>query len=131
MRYIFLLSIIANLSACATITNDWESVHPVTSKPSQEEAQLMAQEAISKTMFDPESAKFRNWSPIYKTYAGILMNEPVWAICVEVNGKNQYGGYAGFRSEQVFFENNDKQGISASASDEEYGCPVYIDPKRQ
>lgn len=46
-----------------------------------------AKEAVSNQLKDPAAAQFRNLTYHDKTHA----------VCGEVNGKNSYGGYIGFR----------------------------------
>jgi hypothetical protein len=50
----------------------------------------IAQEAVRNHLKDPDSARFRNVT--------IIRVEPDGAVvCGEVNAKNSYGGYVGFR----------------------------------
>lgn len=49
-----------------------------------------AQELVSRDMLDPSSAQFRN------------VEAKEQAICGEVNGKNAYGAYTGFKRFAVF-----------------------------
>jgi len=46
-----------------------------------------AKEAAAKLLKDPSTAQFRN----------LTFHEKSRAICGEINGKNSYGGYVGFR----------------------------------
>lgn len=46
---------------------------------------------VAKGLKDPESARFR-WSPYPKS------SEELVTYCGQVNGKNTYGGYVGFRN---------------------------------
>lgn len=60
-------------------------------------------EQVKAQMFDAESARFQ----------GVHLNEDESVICGEVNGKNRYGGYVGFRgfiansNGEVFFDDPD------------------------
>jgi len=114
----------ALLAGCATMTNDWSSVHPADPKPAEDEARTQAEAAIRYVMKDPDSAQFRNWSPVYKTLTGLAMT-PVWGICVEVNGKNSYGGMTGFTPMTVEFA---KPPVAKEAA---YGCSAADLPGRQ
>ncbi|MBD1590201.1 hypothetical protein [Pseudomonas typographi] len=50
-----------------------------------------AQHSVAAKMRDPSSAQFRN-----VVAKGISSDPKKWSICGEVNGKNGFGGYAGF-----------------------------------
>ena len=60
---------------------------------------------------DPESAKYRFGTP-YTAYtnigtaAGGEVSWSGWAVDVQINAKNSYGGYTGFETERVLFKNN-------------------------
>lgn len=123
------VALIFLLAGCATITNDWTDVNP-PARPAPALAQAKAEAAIRTTMFDPPAGQFQNWSPVYKTLTGPMVNDPVWAICVEANGKNRYGGYAGFRPTQVIFRDGEV-GREPKAV-EEMDCRLIAkDPARQ
>lgn len=49
-----------------------------------------AQELVARTFVDPASAQFRD----VKSHVNRIGIE---AVCGEVNGRNRFGGYAGFR----------------------------------
>lgn len=51
---------------------------------------LKAQELVKERLKDPDSAKFKNLYPSTPPGGGVI-------ICGEVNAKNKYGGYGGFR----------------------------------
>jgi len=56
----------------------------------------VAEEKVRLT--DPESAQFRNWTPLYKDILKWGASDPlvgVWRGCVSVNAKNRFGGYVG------------------------------------
>lgn len=55
----------------------------------EDQAMAKAQQAVASSLKDPDSAKFRNVA--VKSF-GILK-----VVCGEVNGKNSYGGYVGFK----------------------------------
>lgn len=55
-----------------------------------DEAEKVSKEGLTKNYHDPASVQYRNvinYSPGYSTYA----------ICGELNGKNSYGAYVGFK----------------------------------
>lgn len=59
---------------------------------------VKAKNAVSRSLKDPESAKFEN---LYKTTDGLM---PI--VCGEVNSRNGYGGYAG-RTPFVYVASSD------------------------
>lgn len=71
---------------------------------------VIAERLIAGQLKDPSSAQFRNSSTCFKGY---WKNVPVlgmkaefgWMQAGEVNGKNAYGGYVGFRPYQVLIKN--------------------------
>lgn len=127
----FAPALAAVLVGCATVTGDWSNVDPGP-KPDQTEAQQLAEAAIRSTLKDPDSGQFKNWSSLYKSYGGVLQNEPVWAICVDVNGKNSYGGYNGFKPWSVAFRGGKVSTAPAEVAPSEFGCQqVAADPARQ
>jgi hypothetical protein len=72
--------------------------------PIKTEEQL--KEIVQSTLKDPESARFKNITYLSQR-----------ALCGEVNSKNSYGGYVGFKSFVVDFEGVYWSGDSSSKSD--------------
>jgi hypothetical protein len=71
--------------------------------------QRKAEDGYRKNMLDPDSAQFRNFT---------LKGDKA---CIEVNGKNSFGGYVGFQS--AFLKRNKKgewSGWSSGDLDYEY-----------
>lgn len=90
------------LSGCAT--TNWAEVD-AGPKPDLEEAKAQAMYVLKEPLFDPDSALFRRWTPLFKAYpAGspYVRADPEWALCVEMNAKNRLGGYVGYRQHIVF-----------------------------
>lgn len=54
-----------------------------------DQAIAKAQQAVAGSLKDPDSAKFRNVA--VKDFGSLKV------VCGEVNGKNSYGGYVGFK----------------------------------
>ena len=76
-----------------------------------EECVKIAEEFVSNAMKDPSSAQFKN-SQCYKGYWNSvpLFGMPVafgWIQAGEVNGKNSFGGYVGFRPYQILMKNGE------------------------
>lgn len=84
---------LATLAGCVNDT-------PVTSKPVQISAsdKAIVSEGISRSMRDPSSAQFRDWQ-------AYLLSNGHRAVCVQVNGKNGFGGYVGFTQYYIRLDN--------------------------
>lgn len=73
------------------------------------ECESIAQSFIAESLKDPGSAQFRggqcyrgNWGSVPVLGMGVEFG---WIQKGQVNGKNAYGGYVGFRSYQVLIRN--------------------------
>ena len=64
--------------------------------PMPENATLLAHTFVSHDMKDPDSAKFRDAFFITADARGESRDKTKDSWCVEVNGKNSYGGYVGY-----------------------------------
>jgi hypothetical protein len=65
-------------------------------------------------MKDPDAAKFQNWRGPKKGYG---FNKYFgYKVCVDVNGKNSYGGYVGYRTAYAIL--NDHRIIYYQIADE-------------
>lgn len=85
MKRVFELIIsIALMSAVGAV-----GAEPTKAKLSKEDASLIKKlkEEVASELNDPNSAQFRN----------VALNRKTKTICGEINGKNAYGGYVGFR----------------------------------
>ena len=91
---------------------------PVNYKP-------IIKDYVSETLIDPESARFTNFSTPSKNWlskgSGFSYEKYFgWLVCVDVNAKNRYGGYAGKQrnyfimrgDEIVFFQNRSTRDIA-------------------
>ncbi len=70
MRIVFPILAIGLLTGCSDIASDTET-------------------ALREQMFDADSAEFRN--------VRVVSREAGDVVCGELNGKNRFGGYVGFR----------------------------------
>ena len=52
-----------------------------------------AKALVASVLFDPDAAKFRS----LERHAAAFADQPPVSICGEVNGKNRFGAYVGFR----------------------------------
>lgn len=66
-----------------------ESTNAYLKSKTEVEAIESAQESVRRSLKDPGSAQFRNVR-LVSWYSGKV-------VCGEVNGKNSYGGYVGFK----------------------------------
>ena len=115
------------LAGCATSPDYWQSAD---AGPKPDNARALAEQMIREQMKDPAATQFQNWSELYKTWDNVYSREPVWALCVDANGKNSYGGYTGFKPWSVRFR--DGQPIFGSAQPEPVGCQgLASDPARR
>ena len=104
-RSVFILVFTFSIIACTTTVSNWSTMD-AGPKPDYETSKSLAQSAISDTMFDPDAAKFKNWTPLFKVlynYGPGSTPDPLWSLCVDVNGKNKFGGYTGYKTWYVKF----------------------------
>lgn len=64
--------------------------------PMPENAQLLAKTFVSHDLKDPDSAKFRDLFFVTGDSRGENRDKTKDSWCVEINGKNSYGGYVGY-----------------------------------
>jgi hypothetical protein len=74
------------------------------------ECVAIAERLIADKLKDPSSAQFRSSSSCFKGHWGAapifgMKAEFGWVQTGEVNGKNAYGGYVGFRPYRVLMKN--------------------------
>lgn len=88
-KYLIIVATLA-LAGCATKQDlNQEIKFPYRTFITPEAAIEAAQEDIRYALKDPESAKFRG--AYYK-----LLAPNQYAVCVQVNAKNAFGGYVGY-----------------------------------
>ena len=70
---------------------------------SDQEIIKMVRDSVTKDFKDPDSAKFRNErvfrtrvEPRHRKTGEVIEKDGIY-VCGEVNGKNSYGAYAGYR----------------------------------
>lgn len=93
--------------------------------PEYESAKEQAKEAIQRQLKDPGSVQFRDTTPFFKTLYNFGLagkQEPLWALCIEVNAKNSYGGYVGFEYWLVKFRNGAAVRNELGVLKAEYDC---------
>jgi hypothetical protein len=93
MKKAVFISLFAILGCVADPNNIEATVEPYRLSASDLN---IAKSAVAEESREPEAVRFRNFSG-YKTSAGDTI------VCAEVNAKNAYGGYAGYRPMCVRF----------------------------
>jgi hypothetical protein len=112
LRHTNVLGIVAafGLAGCASAPNQQETANADYGRAmSPAECKTLAEQTISSKLKDPSSAQFRNEQPCFK---GWMSSVPVLGIKAafgylqkgEVNGKNSFGGYVGFRPYMVLMK---------------------------
>lgn len=118
------------LTGCAAMMGSagvkWAAVNPGP-LPEYEAAKEQAKQAILQVLKDPDSAQFRSPTPFFKTLynfgmASVGNNEGLWALCLEVNVTNSYGGYTGYQSWIVKFRNGQPVSGSMGVLQADYDC---------
>jgi len=105
---------------------NWAAMNPGP-VPDRAAAEAQAKDAIRYVLKDPDSAQFRGTTPFFKTlynfgFGAAGSYEPLWALCVEVNAKNSYGGYTGYQSWLVKFRNGRPVRDALGVMHSEYDC---------
>lgn len=109
-RITFVASMLCLVTACASGPTQQQVENADYGREiTPSECIQIAEQVISGGLKDPHSAQFSH-SPCFKGYWGAM---PVMGMGVEfgwiqegqVNGKNSFGGYVGFRSYQVLIKN--------------------------
>lgn len=105
MKKVFFIVLLA-LSGCVADTIE------VTTEPYRLSTSDInfAKYVVAEESRDPEAVRFRNFSG-YKTSAGDTI------VCAEVNAKNAYGGYAGYRPMWVRFNGKKVKAILWATND--------------
>lgn len=85
----------------------------------------IAERLVADKLKDPSSAQFRNSSTCFKGHWGAnpflgMKTEFGWMQMGEVNGKNSFGGYVGFRPYRVLIKNG--RAIRYCTSDKDGLC---------
>lgn len=107
------------LAGCGLKAVDPSTLGPM---PDDELARQQAETAVRATLFDPDAGQFKNWSAVHQAPFGLMASARVWAICVDVNGKNRYGGYTGFKTFRVSFEGGAVATAPGAITEMPYGC---------
>lgn len=100
MKYIPLLLAPVLLAGCA-VKQPPKQVAPAPAPifyryPMPENAARLAQNFVSHDIKDPDSAKFRDTFFVNRDARGEARDKTKDSWCVEMNGKNSYGGYVGY-----------------------------------
>ena len=82
----------AQSTACASISDEKERLACFDSSESKLEAQFHGKELVLETLSDPNSAEFKD--VFRSSFRG---KDGIEATCGQVNAKNKFGGFVGFR----------------------------------
>lgn len=104
-RFIALVCVVfaLSLAGCASVPSQQEIAEADYGNPmSAADCKALAQHAIASRLNDPGSAQFRNEQPCFKSWSS---SAPLYGMEKkfgylqkgEVNSKNAFGGYVGFR----------------------------------
>lgn len=106
-----MVAIAGMLTGCASAPSQRQMATADYGRPmTQSECLSVAEQAIASQLKDPSSAQFRNETPCHTGYS---KNVPLLGRSAqfgylqdgEVNGKNSFGGYVGFRPYHVLVRN--------------------------
>ena len=122
------------LAACtSTFDVSMQAVRNADYGPYPKNYQQLIRQRLDGTLLDARSAQIRFTTPPRKVYqlsrAPYKLNgRAYYAVCVEVNAKNAYGGYTGWQTKMFRFKNNTIEGnptgaYAACTSKDE----IYID----
>lgn len=134
MQNVFIVIVALILSACAINPTDRQATAEQLASIGEEPTQEMVQERVKRwgedTLKDFESARWRfNGKPfkfqISKGWAqsGQGAMGVGWASEFEVNAKNSYGGYTGYKCYVILFVSNGKTRIETCGYT--YGHPLF------
>ena len=122
------------LAACtSTFDVSMQAVRNADYGPYPKNYQQLIRQRLDGTLLDARSAQIRFTTPPRKVYQLVrvpykLDGRAYYAVCVEVNAKNAYGGYTGWQTKMFRFKNNTIEGnptgaYAACTSKDE----IYID----
>ena len=122
------------LAACtSTFDVSMQAVRNADYGPYPKNYQQLIRQRLDGTLLDARSAQIRFTTPPRKVYqlsrAPYKLNgRAYYAVCVEVNAKNAYGGYTGWQTKFYRFEygaisSNDATSLEACESKND----IYID----
>ena len=97
MRLVIALALVVGLVGCGSSI---QSVEPI--ELTDDQLALVKEEAAN-AMKDPQSAQFRNIRAAMVTFEG---QSPKIDVCGEMNARNAFGGYVGFKTFYGFFEDD-------------------------
>lgn len=141
MKYSLLIAALL-VSGCATSV-DGTKFSGKFEKPTQstissigdspEFADAKAKSYILSRLKDPDSAQFRTISAPYAAYtnslwmlgAGGEITWIGWAVDVEYNAKNSFGGYVGFTCATVMFSHGNVRTIMPCFRPQPWDAPVF------
>jgi hypothetical protein len=95
-------------TGCGTITASTAEINVADYGPRPENIEARVKAVFKKSLKDPDSALYKFGEMRHGWYFSGILNgaEKVfgWVQIVEVNAKNSYGGYVGYRRHYIFFD---------------------------
>lgn len=103
IRLLACIALLATLAGCVTT----ENISAADYGPAPANAEQQSREWLERVLKDPESARLK-FGPLVKavTKDGLVYGGKThagWVQIVEVNAKNSYGGYTGYKPYYLFF----------------------------
>lgn len=96
---------LATLLIAATSTAASSAGILISDPGNRAKAEKAAADYIAGILKDPESARFRfQFPPIAGSISGMSLHRSGYFLCGEVNARNSYGGYGGFKPFLVIFQ---------------------------
>lgn len=108
MSRVIIAALTVSLAACST-TPTGQGGKPLTladAGPKPTDAMAIAKAVMLPILKDPESARFQLIRPARPVVTGDTIfhkGGAGWEICVNVNAKNSYGGYTGYRTTYILW----------------------------
>jgi hypothetical protein len=96
------------MTGCGTITASTAEINVADFGPRPENVEARVKTVFANSLKDPDSALYKFGELRHGWYFSGLLNgaEKIfgWVQIVDVNAKNSYGGYVGYRRHYIFFD---------------------------
>lgn len=119
MKYVIITSFLMFLLGCSDTTADTEK--------QKEEIEKRILKHITKDYYDPESVRLRNTGlstfngRTIKIEKGFIPDMGSHTYCGEINGKNRFGAYVGYRKfAAIYVENEDGISIEVTYKEDHF-----------
>lgn len=119
-RSLLPLIIAAFFAGCATPSQ--EDLARADYGPYPSDYESIVKRHLSNSLKDPDSAQYRFLNTPKSGWNGLGGVKYGWIVCAQVNAKNSYGGYVGFRPAYFMIKNG--LVIDATVGDGNYGDAI-------